>query len=208
MLVIAGLGNPGRDYEKNRHNIGFMAVDAVYGQGGFSPWRAKFHALIAEGSLNGQKILLVKPQTYMNHSGQALAALMQFYKLPPSALFVLHDELDLAPAKIRVKSGGSSGGHNGIKSLDAHCGREYCRIRLGIGHPGKGRDLVHNHVMGNFSRAEEDWLKPLLAAVGRHIGLVISGDASGFMNKVCADLPGSAAGPAAAEKQAKAESGR
>jgi len=194
MLIIAGLGNPGRDYENTRHNIGFMAIDAIYAQGSFSPWRAKFHALIAEGVIQGKKALLVKPQTYMNNSGQALAAILQFYKLPPANLVVLHDELDIAPAKLRVKTGGSDGGHNGLKSIDAHCGKDYCRIRLGISHPGQGKDLVHNHVMGNFSKAERIWLEPLLVAIGRNIGLIAGGDSNSFMNKVFIETHGSAAG--------------
>ncbi|KAA6204745.1 MAG: aminoacyl-tRNA hydrolase [Candidatus Tokpelaia sp.] len=194
MLVIAGLGNPGRDYENTRHNIGFMAIDAIYAQGSFSPWRAKFHALIAEGVIQGRKALLVKPQTYMNNSGQALAAILQFYKLPPASLVVLHDELDLAPAKLRIKTGGSDGGHNGLKSIDTHCGKDYCRIRLGIGHPGPGKELVYQHVMGNFSKAEKIWLEPLLAAIGRNIGLIAKGESNGFMNRIFTETHGSTAG--------------
>lgn len=185
MLVLAGLGNPGQTYEKNRHNIGFMAIDAIFARGGFSPWREKFHAFIAEGRIDNEKLLLVKPQTYMNNSGQSLAAVLKFYKLHNADLIVLHDEMDIAAGKIRIKTGGGSGGHNGIKSIDAHCGKNYRRIRLGIGRPNeKGEEGVHNHVMGNFSQAEKLWLIPFLEALGSHIDFIAHGDANGFMNKI------------------------
>lgn len=184
MLVIAGLGNPGSNYENNRHNIGFMAVDSIHSRHGFSPWRAKFRALIAEGRVAGEKLLLVKPQTYMNHSGQALAAVLGFYKLNPADMIIIHDELDIAAGKIRIKTGGSSGGHNGIKSLDAHCGADYRRLRLGIGRPCAGKERVRHHVMGDFAKAEQAWLEPLLAAIGNNIGLLVQNDANGFMNKI------------------------
>lgn len=184
MQIIAGLGNPGQTYQNNRHNIGFMAADAIHAGGGFSPWREKFQALIAEGALNKQKLLLVKPQTYMNNSGQSLAAILQFYKLTAENISVFHDELDLSPGKIKIKTGGGSGGHNGIKSIDAHCGKNYRRIRLGIGHPGHEKELVHHYVMGNFSKAEQEWLMPMLDSIGRNAAALASGDTNGFMNKI------------------------
>lgn len=183
MFVIAGLGNPGRKYAGNRHNVGFMAVDAIARRHNFSPWSKKFNALVSEGRVGTQKVLLMKPQTFMNRSGQAVGEAMRFYKLGVENLIVLYDELDLAPGKLRVKKGGGSGGHNGIKSIDAHCGKEYRRVRIGIGHPGD-RLLVHNHVLSDFTKADQNWLEPLLEAIAEYIGLVIEGDDSSFMNKV------------------------
>ncbi|HRP78708.1 MAG TPA: aminoacyl-tRNA hydrolase, partial [Aquamicrobium sp.] len=136
MLLIAGLGNPGPKYENNRHNVGFMAADAIARRHSFSPWSRKFQGLIAEGRIGGEKVLLIKPQTFMNLSGQSVGEAMRFHKLSPADLIVLYDELDLAPAKVRIKTGGGAGGHNGIRSLDAHCGKDYRRVRIGIGHPG------------------------------------------------------------------------
>lgn len=157
MLIIAGLGNPGSQYAGNRHNIGFMAVDAIQRRPGFSPWSKKFKALISEGELAGEKVLLIKPQTFMNLSGEAVGEAMRFYKLGPENLTAIYDELDLPAAKARIKTGGGHGGHNGVKSLDAHCGREYRRLRLGIGHPG-AKELVHNHVLGDFAKVDQTWL--------------------------------------------------
>src|SRR6478752_1421145 len=136
MLIIAGLGNPGSQYAGNRHNIGFMAVDAIQRRPGFAPWSKKFKAVISEGELGGQKVLLIKPQTFMNLSGEAVGEAMRFYKLQPSDLAVIYDELDLPAGKARIKVGGGNGGHNGIRSIDAHCDKNYRRLRLGIGHPG------------------------------------------------------------------------
>jgi len=183
MLLVVGLGNPGSGYEKNRHNIGFMAVDAIYRRYFFSPWSKKFQVLAADGLVNSKKILLVKPQTFINLSGQAVGEAMRFYKLPPDDLLVIHDELDLPQGKARLKKGGSAGGHNGIKSIDTHCGRDYRRLRLGIGRPGH-KDLIHNHVLGDFARADGIWLEPLLAAVAEYIGLLAGGDDSTFMNRI------------------------
>lgn len=183
MLIIAGLGNPGPKYAGNRHNIGFMAVDEIVRRHGFSPWRKKFQAEVSEGLLGGESVLLMKPQTCMNESGRALGEAMRFYNLAPADIIVLYDELDLVPGKVRIKTGGGSGGHNGIKSIDAHCGKDYRRVRLGIGHPGsKGR--VTGYVLGDFAKADREWLDPLLEAVGSHAGLLAKGDEAGFMNKV------------------------
>lgn len=183
MLIIAGLGNPGRQYAGHRHNVGFMAADAIARRHSFSPWTKKFNALVCEGRLGAEKVLLMKPQTYMNLSGQAVGEALRFYKLEPENLIVLYDELDLAPGKLRVKKGGGAGGHNGIKSIDAHCGKDYRRVRIGIGHPGdKGR--VNAHVLSDFAKADHEWLEPMLDAVAEHIALLAEGDDSGFMNKV------------------------
>lgn len=203
MLIIAGLGNPGRQYAGHRHNVGFMAADAIARRHSFSPWTKKFNALVCEGRLGAEKVLLMKPQTYMNLSGQAVGEALRFYKLEPENLIVLYDELDLAPGKLRVKKGGGAGGHNGIKSIDAHCGKDYRRVRIGIGHPGD-KARVNAHVLSDFAKADHEWLEPMLDAVADHIALLAEGDDSGFMNKVSlavkarenkSEAPGKKAGP-------------
>jgi PTH1 family peptidyl-tRNA hydrolase len=195
MLVIAGLGNPGAQYQNNRHNVGFMAADAIARRHSFSPWTKKFSGLIAEGTLDGEKILLLKPQTFMNLSGQSVGEALRFYKLTPADLVVLYDELDLAPGKVRIKTGGGAGGHNGIRSLDQHVGKEYRRVRIGIGHPGV-KELVHSYVLGDFSKADREWLEPLIEAIGEHAGLLAKGDDNSFMNKLVLSVPGSSGGAA------------
>lgn len=184
MQIIAGLGNPGSQHAGQRHNIGFMAVDEIVRRhSSFSPWQKKFSAEISEGRIGSEKVLLIKPQTFMNRSGQSVGEAMRFYKLTEQDLTVLYDELDLAPAKVRIKRGGGAGGHNGIRSLDAHCGRDFQRVRLGIGHPGH-KDRVTSHVLGNFAKADQDWLEPMLQAISDNIELLVAGDNSGFMNKI------------------------
>ena len=163
MKLFVGLGNPGAGYARHRHNVGFMAVDAIAAAHGFGPWRAKFRGQVAEGRLGPEKVLLLKPGTYMNLSGDAVRAALQFYKLEPADVVVFHDELDLAPGRVRVKTGGGTAGHNGIRSIGAHIGPDFTRVRLGIGHPGDKR-LVTNHVLGDFAKADADWLDDLLAA--------------------------------------------
>jgi len=183
MLIIAGLGNPGAKYAGHRHNIGFMAVDAIAGAHGFSPWRSKFQAEICDGRLGTEKVLLMKPQTFMNLSGQAVGEAMRFYKLTPDDVIVLYDELDLAPGKVRVKTGGGHAGHNGIRSLHQHIGPDFTKVRLGIGHPGD-KQLVTNHVLGDFAKADRDWLDDLLRGIADGAPKLAAGDASGFMNAV------------------------
>ena len=151
MLLFAGLGNPGARHASNRHNVGFMAADAIHRRHSFSPWSKKFHAEIAEGRLGDEKILLIKPQTFMNLSGQAVGEALRFYKIDLGDLVVFYDELDLAPGKVRVKTGGGAGGHNGIRSIDGHCGQDYRRVRIGIGHPGI-KEMVSPHVLSDFSQ--------------------------------------------------------
>lgn len=202
MKLIAGLGNPGSQYAGHRHNIGFMAADAIARRHAFSPWTKKFSALVAEGRLGGDKVLLIKPQTFMNNSGQAVGDALRFYKLDLDALTVLYDELDLAAGKVRIKTGGGAGGHNGIRSLDAHLGPDYRRVRLGIGHPGD-KARVTGHVLGDFAKADREWLEPLLDAVAEHAPLLVSGDEAGFMNKVVLATKPSKAEKA--EKPKKAE---
>jgi PTH1 family peptidyl-tRNA hydrolase len=183
MIILAGLGNPGAQYQKNRHNIGFMAVDAIQRRHGFSPWSKKFKAEIAEGTLAGEKVMLIKPQTYMNLSGESVGEAMRFYKLGPEDIVAIYDELDLLPGKARIKTGGGHGGHNGIKSLDAHCGLNYRRLRLGIGHPGD-KSKVHNHVLGDFAKADAEWLDPLLEALADNADMLVRGEDSQLMNKL------------------------
>lgn len=192
MLLFVGLGNPGPKYANNRHNVGFMAADAIARRHGFSPWSKKFQAEIAEGKIGGEKTILLKPQTYMNLSGQSVGEAMRFYKIEPSALAVLYDEIDLAAGKVRVKTGGGAGGHNGIRSIDAHVGKDYRRVRIGVGHPGV-KELVHGHVLGDFAKADRSWLEPLLEAIADNAELLARGDDNGFMNKLSLALPGETA---------------
>ena len=183
MLLIAGLGNPGPRYAKQRHNIGFMAADAIARRHSFPSWSKKFQAEVVDGSIAGEKVLLIKPQIFMNLSGEAVGKALRFYKLDLSDLIVIYDELDLLPGKARIKTGGSNGGHNGIKSIDAHCGKDYRRLRLGIGHPGH-KERVNGHVLGDFAKADGQWLDPLIDAIGEHSDLLVKGDESSFLNKL------------------------
>jgi len=183
MWLIVGLGNPGASYQFNRHNIGFMAVDFLHHCRHFPPWREKFRALMAQAMIGDEQVLLLKPQTYMNISGQSVGEVLRFYKLPLERMLVIHDELDLPPAKARLKKGGGAGGHNGIRSIDAHCGVDYRRLRLGIGHPGAPY-LVHDYVLGNFSRQDTKWLEPLFQTLSDHIELLLTGKESSYMNKL------------------------
>lgn len=183
MKLIAGLGNPGAKYARQRHNIGFMAVDAIASAHGFSPWRGKFQGEISEGRMGGEKVLLIKPQTFMNLSGQSVGEAMRFYKLTPEDVIVFHDELDLAPGKCRVKVGGGLAGHNGLRSLDQHIGNAFSRVRLGIGHPGH-KDRVSPHVLGDFAKSDAGWLDDLLRGIADGAPQLVIGDAGKFMNAV------------------------
>ncbi|MEL6599577.1 MAG: aminoacyl-tRNA hydrolase [Pseudomonadota bacterium] len=183
MQLFIGLGNPGTKYAGNRHNIGFMAVDRIADDHGFGPWRAKFQGQIAEGRLGIEKVLLLKPETFMNLSGQSGGEAMRFYKIDVSDVTVFHDELDLAPGKVRVKQGGGHAGHNGLRSLHQHISEGYRRVRLGIGHPGH-KDRVSAHVLGDFAKADGDWLDDVLRGVSDGAAALAAGDASGFQNAV------------------------
>lgn len=184
MLFFVGLGNPGPRYARNRHNIGFLAVEAIARRHRFAPWRKRFQAVVAEGELGTARVVLLEPQTFMNESGQSVRAALRFHKSPPEALVVFHDELDLAPGKLRVKTGGGVAGHNGLRSIAAHLGtRDFKRVRLGIGHPGD-RNRVTPHVLGDFIAPERVWLEPLIDAVAEAAPLLAGGDDAGFMNKV------------------------
>ena len=182
-LLIAGLGNPGSQYAKNRHNAGFIVLDELHAHHKFGPWKAKFEGLLSEGSLSGRKTYLLKPQTFMNLSGDAIAPALRFYKLPLEALVVVHDEIDLAAGKLKVKTGGGDAGQNGLRSITAALGPEYRRVRLGIGHPGD-RERVTGHVLQNFSTDDIAWLKPLVDAMVEAAPLLAKDDDAGFMSKV------------------------
>ncbi len=183
MIILAGLGNPGRDYAGHRHNIGFMAVDAIHRRHGFPAWRKRFAADVSEGSLGGDRTLLMKPQTFMNESGQSVGEAMRFLKLAPADVVAIYDELDLPPGKTRMKLGGGAGGHNGVRSLIAHLGDGFRRLRIGIGHPGH-KDRVHGYVLHDFGKADEDWLAPLLAAIAENAPLLAEGKDPTFANRV------------------------
>lgn len=204
MYLVVGLGNPGGDYARNRHNIGFMAVDAIVRRHSFGAWRGKYQGELAEGEIGGQRVLALKPMTYMNRSGQSVGACAKFLKLPPENVIVLHDEIELAPGKLRVKKGGGHAGHNGLRDIDAHLGREYWRVRLGVGRP-HDKALVHKWVLSDFAKAEQDDLERLLDAVAANVPLLLKGDQGGFMNRVATATqparPGKTdkAGPTAAD---------
>lgn len=187
MHLIVGLGNPGEEHRYQRHNIGFMAADAIARHHNFPPFKSKFKALISDGNIDGQRVLLLKPQTYMNRSGDAVGAAAKFYKIAPEDITILYDELDLIPGKVRVKVNGGNGGHNGLRSIDPVIGTAYRRVRLGIGHPGH-KDLVTRHVLGNFAKSDAEWLEPLLDTIGENAGLLPKGDDANFMNKLALAL--------------------
>lgn len=183
MQLFVGLGNPGAKYAGNRHNIGFMAVDRVAQDHGFGPWKSKFQGQIAEGRLGTEKILLLKPATFMNLSGQSVGEAMRFFKLTPTDVTVFHDELDLAPGKARVKRGGGHAGHNGLRSIHAHIGEAYRRVRLGIGHPGR-KELVAHYVLQDFARADADWLDDLLRGISDGASYLASDQPDRFLNAI------------------------
>lgn len=183
MLILAGLGNPGARYARNRHNIGFMAVEAIARAVSATPWRSRFQALACEATIAGEKALLLLPQTYMNESGRAIGEATRFFKVAPADVIVFHDELDLAPAKLRVKLGGGNAGHNGLRSTTAAIGNDYRRVRMGIGHPGD-KALVHAYVLNDFGKAEEPWVEDLCSACADNAALLAAHDDTGFQNKV------------------------
>ena len=187
MLLLVGLGNPGSGYAKHRHNIGFMAVDEIAGRYSLAPFRSKFHGLVAEGEIGGVKVLALKPETFMNESGRSVEAARAFYKIRPEDVVVFHDEIDLVAGKVRLKRGGGHAGHNGLRSIHAHMGPDYARVRIGIGHPGD-KDRVTGHVLKNFAKADKAWVEKVLGALARHLEWLIAGDDPGFMSKVAQDV--------------------
>lgn len=187
MKLFVGLGNPGAKYARHRHNVGFMAVERIAERHGFGPWRRRFQGQTADGELDGSKVLLLKPDTYMNESGRAVGEAARFLKLSTSDIVVFHDELDLLPGKLKVKSGGGNAGHNGLRSLTAHLDNEYVRVRIGIGHPG-AKELVQSWVLHDFSRADEAWLDPLLDAIADAAPRLAADDAARFLTDVARQL--------------------
>jgi len=184
MRLVVGLGNPGSRYARNRHNIGFIVADAVARRYGFPAYRDRFKGELSEGLVGDGKYLVLKPQTFMNDSGEAVLAAMSFYKIPPAEIVVIHDELDLKPGKVRVKRGGGNAGHNGLRSIDALIGPDYWRVRIGIGHPGV-RELVMPYVLQNFAQDEaKEWVAPLVDALAETFPLMLGGDPAAFMSEV------------------------
>jgi PTH1 family peptidyl-tRNA hydrolase len=183
MLLFVGLGNPGAKYAHNRHNVGFMVVDEIARRHGFQPWRRRFQGETAEGTLERERIVLLKPMTFMNDSGQAVQEASGFFKLAQDEITVFHDEIELPPAKLRVKVGGGIAGHNGLRSISAHVGNDYRRVRIGVGHPGV-KELVHGYVLSDFFKQERPWVEALCEAIAEHAGLLATARDSTFQNKV------------------------
>jgi PTH1 family peptidyl-tRNA hydrolase len=184
VLLFVGLGNPGEQYARQRHNVGFLALDAIASEHGFPSWRSKFLSFASDGRLGAERVHLLKPQTWMNRSGHAVLQAAQFFKLEPREIVVFHDELDLAPGKVRIRTGGGVAGHNGLRSIAAQLGtQDFRRVRIGIGHPGH-KERVTGHVLGNFAPADREWLEPLLDALVEAAPLIATADDAGAMNKI------------------------
>lgn len=183
MLLFVGLGNPGSQYVRNRHNIGFMTVDAIAKRHSFPPWRRRFQGVTAEGTIGGKRALLLLPGTFMNESGRAVNEAMNFYKIALGDIIVFQDEIDLPPAKLRVKTGGGNAGHNGLRSISAHVGNEYRRIRIGVGHPGE-QARVHNHVLQDFAKSEMPWVDAMCEAIAENAAMLARGEDASFQNKI------------------------
>ena len=183
MLLLVGLGNPGQKYADNRHNVGFMVADDIVRRHGLSAWREKFQGLVADGIVDGEKVLVLKPQTYMNRSGQSVGEIMRYYKLEPDQVIVIHDELDLAPGKVRVKTGGGHGGNNGLRDIIAHIGADFRRVRIGVGHPGN-KNAVTGHLLSDFAKADANWLDPIIEECSRALPSLVAGRDDQFMNDV------------------------
>ena len=187
MKLIVGLGNPGDKYARNRHNVGFMAVERIAERHRFGPWKKKFQALCSDGEIGAEKVLLLKPQTYMNESGRAVGEAARFLKVPVGDIIVLYDEIDLAPGKLKAKAGGGNAGHNGLRSISAHLENDYVRVRIGVGHPGH-KDLVANYVLNDFAKADQAWLEPLLDAIAGAAGRLAGGETERFLTDVAREL--------------------
>jgi PTH1 family peptidyl-tRNA hydrolase len=218
MKLFAGLGNPGDKYAMNRHNVGFMAVDRIAADHGFAPWRNKFQGRVTEGTLGGEKVVLLKPETFMNRSGQSVGEALRFYKLDPSDLWVFHDEIDLAPGKLRVKQGGGHAGHNGLRSIHGHVTEGYGRVRMGVGHPGH-KDAVPGYVLRDVPKADREWLDDMLRGISDGAADLARGDTGRFQNAVALRLnpprssksapkPASEAAPKATSPEAEPEDSR
>jgi PTH1 family peptidyl-tRNA hydrolase len=183
MLLLVGLGNPGARYIGNRHNIGFMAVQAIAKRHGIGPWRRRFQGVACEGPIGGERVLLLLPGTFMNESGRAVGEAAQFYKLPPETTTVFHDEIELPPGKVRVKVGGGIAGHNGLRSISEHIGNDYRRVRIGVGHPGH-KNLVEHYVLSDFAKSEWPWVEALVDILAENVDLLVRGEDASFQNKV------------------------
>jgi PTH1 family peptidyl-tRNA hydrolase len=189
MKLIVGLGNPGKTYARQRHNVGFMALERIAERHGLGPWKKRYRGLVAEGLIGGKRVMLLMPQTYMNESGQAVGEAQRYLKIPERDVFVLHDEIDLPPGKLKVKSGGGNAGHNGLKSISAHVGNDYARVRIGVGHPGS-KEAVVGYVLHDFSKADQAWLEPTLDAIAEAAGWLAAGDEARFLTDVARRLQG------------------
>jgi PTH1 family peptidyl-tRNA hydrolase len=183
MRLLVGLGNPGSEHVGNRHNVGFMVLQEIARRHGFPPWRRRFQGVATEGSIGSERVLLLLPGTYMNESGRAVGEAMRFYKLALGDIVVVHDEIDLAPMKVRAKTGGGIAGHNGLRSITAHVGNDYRRVRIGVGHPG-AKERVHGYVLGDFAKDERPWVEALVEAIADNAGLLARGEDNTFQNKV------------------------
>jgi PTH1 family peptidyl-tRNA hydrolase len=221
MKLIVGLGNPGKSYARHRHNVGFMALERIADRHGLGPWKKRYRSLVAEGLIGGRRVMLLMPQTFMNDSGQAVGEAQRYLKIPERDIYVIHDEIDLAPGKLKVKAGGGNAGHNGLRSISAHVGNDYVRVRIGVGHPGT-KEAVVGYVLHDFSKADQAWLDPMLDAIAESAGRLAMGDDARFLTDVARRLapsstrnaPDAAAGrsasdarlqPAARPKRAPAE---
>lgn len=202
MILLVGLGNPGEKYERTRHNIGFMAIDEIADALSFGPERTKHQGILREGTVGPEKVIALKPQTYMNESGRSVAAVAQFYKLDPSEIIVFHDELDLVPGKLRMKTGGGHAGHNGLRSIHAHIGEAYRRVRLGIGHPGD-KSKVSGYVLHDFPKADTEWIGPLLATIAQEATWLVKGEDQRFQTAVAQRLS-----PSKKDEKAKSTAGK
>ncbi len=205
MKLIVGLGNPGTKYAGHRHNIGFMAVDRIAADHGFSPWKSKHQGSLCEGRFGSDRVVLLKPETFMNNSGQSVQAAMRFYKLEPEDVIVLHDEIDLAPGKVKFKAGGGHAGHNGLRSIHNHIGPNYARVRLGVGHPGR-KELVPAYVLHDFAKSDQGWLEDVLHGLSDGAAYLAKGDAAKFSNAVALRISPPRSGTG--EKQAAEHKGK
>jgi PTH1 family peptidyl-tRNA hydrolase len=194
MKLLVGLGNPGKGHARHRHNVGFMALERIAERHGLGPWKKRYHSLVAEGLIGGRRVMLLMPQTYMNDSGQAVGEAQRYLKIDEGDICVFHDEIDLAPGKLKTKVGGGNAGHNGLRSITAHVGNDYARVRIGVGHPGS-RDAVVHYVLHDFPRADEEWLEPMLDAIAEAAGHLAAGDDARFLTDVARRLqPAQSAG--------------
>jgi PTH1 family peptidyl-tRNA hydrolase len=194
MLLFVGLGNPGARYAQNRHNVGFMAVDEIARRHNIGPWRRRFQGVAAEGPIAGERVLLLKPETFMNDSGRAVAEAEHFYKVALGDIVVIHDEIELPPGKVRVKTGGGIAGHNGLRSISAHVGNDYRRVRIGVGHPGV-KELVHPHVLSDFAKSDRPWVEALCEVIAENAPLLVKGQDNSFQNKVHLAMDAKGFGP-------------